>query len=370
MKKLGVIVNPVAGMGGKVGLKGSDGLAILNKAREMGSQPEAPKRTIQALEVISRIKEEIDVITYPCEMGEDELRTAGFNPAVIGSIKSGETTPIDTIRAAQKMVDAGVDLLLFAGGDGTARNIYSVVGNRIPVLGIPAGVKMHSAVYAINPRNAGEAAALYLEGKVSQLREAEVMDIDEDAFRMGRVSAKLFGYLQIPEVKNRTQNVKAGSYSEADDLYGLAEEVVENMEKNTLYILGPGTTTRSISERLDLTNTLLGVDVVLNNQLLVSDANEHELGKLLHGKKAKMVVTVIGGQGHVFGRGNQQISPQIIKMVGKQNIIIVATEAKLISIPSRQLLVDTGDPELDQALCGIVRVVTGYEKCAMCRVSM
>jgi predicted polyphosphate/ATP-dependent NAD kinase len=370
MKKLGVIVNPVAGMGGRVGLKGSDGIEILKKAREMGAEPESPRRALEALKIIAKLKDEIEVVTYPDEMGADECREAGLEPEVIGSIKRGETSPEDTMEAAREMAQKGVDLILFAGGDGTARNIYTAIGPQIPVLGIPAGVKIHSAVYAINPRSAGEVASLYLQGKVVNIREAEVMDIDEEAFREGRVNARLYGYLKVP-VERRVQSVKSGARSEQAEVEGMAAEVVANMEKDTLYIIGPGTTTRAIMERLELPNTLLGVDVVLNRELVASDVGEKQLFNLLnqHGGNAHIVVTAIGGQGHVFGRGNQQISPRVIRLVGKNNIIVVASRDKLVALQPHPLLVDTGDPDLDQELSGYVRVVTGWEDSIMYRIS-
>lgn len=370
MKKLGVIINPIAGIGGRVGLKGSDGIETLRKAREMGSEPLAPTRAIQALQVIHAIKDEIETITYPGEMGQNELCDAGFQPTVIGLIKKGETTSNDTIKAAQDMLQAGVDLLLFAGGDGTARNIYSAVGNQLPVLGIPAGVKIHSSVYAINPRSAGKAAVLFLQDRISRLQEAEVMDIDEAAFRQGRVNAKLYGYLQVPQAEDYVQNVKSGGYCASADLNGLAAEIVDKMEPDTLYLIGPGTTTRSIMELLNIPNTLLGIDAVMNRQLVASDANEHQLWDLIQDKKVKIVVTPIGGQGHLFGRGNQQLSPRIIRKAGKENILIVATKEKLLSLPSCQLLTDTGDPDLDEHLTGFMKTVTGYGEQTICRVVM
>ena len=370
MKKLGVIVNPIAGMGGRVGLKGSDGIEILQKAREMGAEPESPRRAIEALKIIAKLKNEIRVLAYPDEMGADECRQAGLDPEVIGSIESGETSPEDTMEAAREMAERGVDLILFAGGDGTARNIYTAIGPEIPVLGIPAGVKIHSAVYAINPRSAGEVASLYLQGQVVNIREAEVMDIDEEAFRQGRVNARLYGYLKVP-VERRVQSVKSGARSEQAEVEGMAAEVVANMEKDTLYVIGPGTTTRTIMERLELPNTLLGVDVVLNRELVDNDVGEKQLFHLLnqHKGKARIVVTAIGGQGHVFGRGNQQISPRIIRLVGKNNIIVVASRDKLVALQPYPLLVDTGDPDLDQELSGYVRVVTGWEDSIMYRIS-
>ena len=369
MKKLGIIINPIAGMGGRVGLKGSDGLEILRKAREMGAKPEAPSRAVAALKVIARIKEQIKVIAYPQEMGADEAREAGLEPEIIGKIDSGDTRPEDTMKAVREMAGIGVDLILFAGGDGTARNIYSAIGNQpIPVLGIPAGVKIHSAVYAINPKSAGEVAALYLEGKISNLREAEVMDIDEEAFRQGRVSAELFGYLKVP-VEHRVQSVKSGSRSEKAEVEGIAAEIVHDMEPEALYIIGPGTTTRSIMQRLNLPNTLLGVDVVKNKELVANDVSEQQLYELIQGQKCRIVVTGIGGQGHILGRGNQQISPRVIREAGPKNITIIASRDKLIALNGAPLLVDTGDPELDQSLCGYVKVITGFEDAIMYRIS-
>lgn len=370
MKKLGVIVNPIAGMGGKVGLKGSDGRGILKQAKELGASPDSPRRTVEALKIIAADKGEIQIITYPAEMGETECREAGLEPVVIGEITPGETGAQDTVKAAREMLQRETDLILFAGGDGTARNIYEAIGTSIPVLGIPAGVKIHSAVYAINPRSAGEIARLYLKNQVVDIREAEVMDIDEDAFREGRVNARLYGYLKAP-VERRMQSVKSGARSEKAEIEGIAAEIAANMETDLLYIIGPGTTTRSIMERLKLSNTLLGVDVVLNRQLKASDVGEKELMKLTDDfpGKARIIVTIIGGQGHVFGRGNQQISPAVIRKVGKNNIIIIASRDKLVSLQSHPLLVDTGDTELDRELSGYVRVVTGWEDSIMYRIS-
>jgi len=369
MKKLGLVVNPVAGMGGRVGLKGSDGPDILRRARELGAVPESPCRAMQTLQVISRIKPQIEVITYPHEMGEDEARRSGFSPAVIGSITMGATTAADTQRAAREMENQGVDLILFAGGDGTARDVYQAVGQRVPALGIPSGVKIHSAVYAVTPRHAGEVAVRYLEGKLS-LQEAEVMDIDEEAFRAGTVSAKLFGYLRVPEERRFVQRAKSGGIrAERETLVGIASDVIDNMIPECLYLVGPGTTTRVIMQELALANTLLGVDVVCNKRLVASDANERDLVRRLSGRRAMIVLSVIGGQGYILGRGNQQLSPAVIRTVGKENIIVVATKEKLVSLDGRPLLVDTGDEEIDRMLSGYIQVTTGYRDYCMVRVA-
>lgn len=370
MKKLGVIVNPVAGMGGRVGLKGSDGVEILRKARELGAQPEAPNRAEEALKVVSKIKDNIEIITYPHEMGEDECRAAGLVPRVVGSIRSGETTADDTQQAVQDMAEAGVDLMLFAGGDGTARNVYNAMGEKVPALGIPAGVKIHSAVYAVTPRCAGEVAQMFLKGQLMNIRVAEVMDIDEDAFRSGVVTAKLYGYLRVPEERRYIQSVKSGGVmAEKQHLQGISTYVIEAMENDDgYYIIGPGTTTRTIMEDLGLKNTLLGVDIVHRKKLIANDVSEKQLLYIIQGNKAKIVLTVIGGQGHVFGRGNQQLSPRVIRKVGKKNITVIATKEKLLALTGRPLLVDTGDEVLNEELSGYFKVTTGYRDYTMYKV--
>ncbi|WP_352420406.1 ATP-NAD kinase family protein [Proteiniborus sp.] len=362
MKKLGLIVNPVAGMGGSVGLKGSDGLEILMKARELGAVPQASNRTKQALEELSSLKDQIEIITYPGEMGENVTRNCGFNPTVIGLIDQNNTTPQDTQNAALDMKKLGVDLILFAGGDGTARNIYDAVNVSIPVLGIPAGVKIHSAVYGQNPKRAGELAKLFLQDKVVELREVEVMDIDEDAFRDERVVARLYGYLKAPFEKKFVQKRKSGGVAgEKAALTSMANYIINTMLDDYIYIIGPGTTTRSIMERLGLNNTLLGVDVVYKKQLIAKDVTEKELLKIIDGKKAKIIVTIIGGQGYIFGRGNQQLSPAVINQIQKDNVIVVASRNKLNTIFGSPMLIDTGNNETNNMLEGYYRVVVGYE---------
>jgi len=369
-KRLGLIVNPIAGIGGRVGLKGSDGAEIQKKALELGAVPQSPTRAIQALERIKSMKGVLEIITYPGEMGEDAARACGFEPTVIGSIKQGETTPEDTRIAAQEMVGLKVDLLLFAGGDGTARDIYSAIGEGIPVLGIPAGVKIHSAVFATNPISAGDLAMLYLRGRVSSLREAEVMDIDEEAFRQDIVSAKLYGYLKIPFRRRLVQSLKvASSPGEKASSEAIACDIVDRVGDECLYIIGPGTTTRAITSKLGLNKTLVGVDVVFQGKLVATDVNESQLLRLLEGRKVKIIVTPIGGQGCIFGRGNQQISPEVIKRVGKDNIIVVSTPEKINSLGGRPLWVDTGDRAVDRMLSGYMRVVTGYNEQVICKVS-
>jgi predicted polyphosphate/ATP-dependent NAD kinase len=370
MRKLGVIVNPIAGMGGRVGLKGSDGPYILRKARKLGAKPESPGRAVEALHAIAGSVPELQVTTYPGEMGEVECQQAGLAATVIGEIKEGQTSAQDTRRAARQMQQLDVDLLLFVGGDGTARDIYDAVGDELASLGVPAGVKIHSAVFAVTPHGAGQAAARFLRGSLDETRLTEVMDIDEQAFRRGEVCARLYGYLRIPEAGDLIQASKVGELpSERQQQLAIGEQVAEYMEhSDAIFIVGPGTTTAAIMEVLGLKDTLLGVDLVSRGQVMANDVGEAQILQAIEGRAAKIVVTVIGGQGSLFGRGNQQISPAVIRKVGKENIIVAATKSKLRALRGMPLLVDTGDAELDQALGGYVQVVTGYKEFAMRRI--
>jgi predicted polyphosphate/ATP-dependent NAD kinase len=369
-KRLGLIINPVAGIGGAVGLKGSDGPAVQAQARALGAVPMAQARARVALQELLSLQKEFQLVTYPGEMGAEAALESGFVPVVIGSIQPGRTTGTNTQQAARAMAQMGVSLILFTGGDGTARDIYEAVGTTIPVLGIPAGVKIHSAVYATHPRSAGELAYLFLQGRVSRFREAEVMDIDEAALRLGIVSASLYGYLKIPFRRRLVQNMKSGSpTSERSAVSAIAQYIIDQMQPGQLVILGPGTTTQVITDRLGLPKTLLGIDVLLDGELIAADANEQQLLSLLDRHPAQIVITPIGGQGYLFGRGNQQISPTVIRRVGVENIQVISTAEKIVTLDGQPFLVDSGDKAMDQMLTGYTRVITGYNEQMVYKVS-
>jgi predicted polyphosphate/ATP-dependent NAD kinase len=369
-RSVGLIVNPVAGLGGRVGLKGSDGAAIQRKAIALGAVSESLGRTMDALRRIEPMQDEIALVTCPAEMGEAAAIACGLPHTVIGSIRKEETTAEDTMKAAKSLQQLGVELLLFAGGDGTARDILDAIDGDVPVLGIPTGVKMQSGVFAINPATAGDLASSFLSGKVAGLREAEVMDIDESALRQGTIVSKLYGYLRIPVEHRLIQGAKAASgETDRSAMAEIAQVLVNRMRDDVLYVVGPGTTTRAILSSLGLEKTLVGVDAVWNGKLLAADANESRLLELLDGRAAQIVVTPIGGQGYLFGRGNQQISPRVIRQVGKDNIVVVATPSKLDALGGRPLLVDTGDGETDRMLSGHTRIVCGFGDFRMARVS-
>ena len=371
MKKIGFIVNPVAGIGGKVGLKGSDGLSTLHKALELGAVPESGKKALVALKIIKEVEDDIDIYTYPGEMGADICEEAGLGCHILGKIESGHTAPSDTIEAARKLAQFEPDLILFAGGDGTARDILDAISTDVPVLGIPTGCKIHSGVYALNPRAAGSLVCDFVRDKIKTTKEAEVMDIDEDLFRQGQVSARLYGYLQVPNERKRVQNLKSGrGHTEEGAIDLIGNHIMDKMEEGTLYIMGTGSTIAAIMKKMELPNTLLGVDLVYNHETIAQDCTEKDiLEQLDHYERVKIIVTIIGGQGYLFGRGNQQISAEVIKRVGKENIIVVATEDKLASLFGHPLYVDTGDEEVNAYLRGYVRVIIGYERYMVAPVS-
>ena len=376
MKKLGLIVNPIAGMGGRVGLKGTDGVDALRQALALGAQPEAHRRAAEALVIIAKAMPEATLVTCAGAMGEDAARECGISPVLVGGAPKDKTTGADTRHAVAEMQRVGVDLLLFAGGDGTARDICDALrssaihGERLPALGIPAGVKMHSGVFALTPRRAGELALRFLHGGLGGVSDAEVMDIDEDAFRMSSVAATLYGYLSVPQDSHAVQSTKSGTAEdEQEALAAIARQVIADMVDDTLYIIGPGTTTKAIADALGVANTLLGVDAVLNGRLLAKDATESDLLRLTERRPAKIIVTAIGGQGYIIGRGNQQLSPRLIRRIGRDNIIVAATRSKLLRLGGRPLLVDTGDPALDEALSGYIKVVTGFREFHAYKVS-
>jgi len=361
VKTIGLIVNPVAGMGGAVGLKGTDGKAIVDRAKSLGAKPIAPVRAQAFLSELKPAKQGVRLVVGAGSMGEDEAKSSGFTYTVLGERKK-ETSGEDTAAIAKKMVDAGAALLVFCGGDGTARDILKAVDMALPVLGVPTGVKMHSAVFAVNPQAAARVVMRFLY-EALPLREAEVMDVDEKAFRKGSVSAELYGYVLAPYEPHLIQVNKVASPMTASELRNHAAigvYIIEAMKSDVVYIIGPGTTTRTIGDLLDAKKTLLGVDLFCNKKIVANDVNEKQILEATRGKTAQIIVTPIGGQGFIFGRGNQQISPEVIRRVGLDNITVVATEGKLRSLES--LRVDTGDPNLDAAFREHkIKVVADYK---------
>ncbi|MBA6223808.1 ATP-NAD kinase family protein [Colwellia sp. MB02u-18] len=365
--KLGLVINPIAGIGGSVALKGSDGIGIAEQAIALGATAKSNSRASLALEILLPYKENIIIYTAAGDMGEHTAKALGFNTQVVYKVENRLedrlTTELDTEQAVTALITKDIDLLLFAGGDGTARNVCHIVEDKFPVLGIPAGCKIHSGVYAITPKAAGRVVELMITNQLVSLTDADVMDIDESLFRQGIVKAKRFGEMQVPSELRYIQAVKSGGI-ESDELVlqDIAADVIAKMD-DELFIIGSGSTTAFVMEELALENTLLGVDAISEQALIASDLTEPQLWQLIQPYaqgKVKLLITLIGGQGHIFGRGNQQLSPRVIRAIGKENIIIIATKAKLNALQARPLIADTGDSELDMVLSGYLAVITGY----------
>ncbi|MEU7891307.1 NAD(+)/NADH kinase [Nonomuraea sp. NPDC049152] len=386
---VGLVVNPVAGLGGAAGLKGSDGAQVQREALARGATPRAGERAARAVRALLARRPGTRVVTVPGSMGEHSALDAGAPCALVrpspppaadpGS--AGATTARDTRLAVLALAD--VDLLLFAGGDGTARDVLDAVralGDQAPpVLGIPAGVKVYSGCFAVSPAAAGFLAAGYASGlrngsgtAGAGTVEAEVVDLDEERYRQGLVSPRLYGSLRVPAARAALSGRKAGSSTVAPaTVEGIAREIVARMRPGVRYVLGPGATTQAVGRALGLTTTLLGVDVVEAGDrgvLVAGDVSEAELFSLVAEREAVVVLSVIGGQGFVLGRGNQQVSPRVLDAVigyggaTGRPLLVLATAQKLAALRGRPLLADSGDEDLDRKLGGHVQVITGYRE--------
>lgn len=349
---IGFLVNPVAGMGGRVALKGTDGLVA--EARERGAEPVAERRALRGAEGHGGTFRGTVFLTCAGSMGEDVLEAAGLEHEVVYEPGEG-TSAEDTRRACELFLERGVDLVLFCGGDGTARDIFSVVDREVPMLGIPAGVKMQSGVFATSPEAAwGAADDFFVHGSV---REAEVMDVDEEAYRAGRLETRLYGVALTPDepVLQGSKSVYTGA-SEEEAKERVARFVAELMRGGKT-VLGPGSTTGRAAEVLGQDATLLGVDLFEDGELVARDLSETELLECVE-PGTRVVVSPIGAQGFLFGRGNQQISGRVLAKMGPENVVVMATPGKMRHID--RLLVDTGDPEVDAVLEGERQVLVGY----------
>jgi len=364
--KVGFIVNPIAGMGGRVGLKGTNGVS--KEAIAMGAEPVAPARAIEFLRQLRELRLEpaIDLITCPGVMGEEEAKSASLSAEILRIPLKAETTAEDTKLAVKLMMNLKVDLIVFVGGDGTARDVHDAMRGRgeLPVLGVPSGVKMYSGIFAVNPPEAAEVVASLMDG-TAQLTDFEIMDTDESAIRRDQFSIRLYGFLKGPFVPMRLQGSKQVSpetLDEHENQMAVARFIIEDIDPRGTYILGPGTTIKCIADLLRVEKTVLGVDIY-RDKTVIKDVNEKRiLQEIKDFENTWIVVSPIGRQGMLLGRGNQQISPEIIRRVGKERIIVAATKSKLQGIDGGILRVDTGDPEVDQLLRGYIKVATDYRE--------
>ena len=375
--RVGFLINPLAGIGGPAGLKGSDSDFI----HDAGVSGELNLRAIQRAQTffscLQGQEKRLHFITAQAQMGQALLDPTDFNFTVLDNAVPEETFAEHTRANVKAMLAEKIDILMFVGGDGTARDVCSVIeihGPTLPVLGIPSGVKMHSGVFAINPHGAAEVLKKIVEGDLIKIESQEVRDIDEVAFRESVVKSRYYGELQVPFDDQFVQAVKQGG-GEPDELalVDIAEEIRQRIDEmpDGLFVFAPGSTTQFIQQELGYDNTLLGVDVVSAGETIARDVSAANLEALLaeHNGPARLIVTAIGGQGHIIGRGNQQLSPAVLKHIGRDNVWVVSTSRKLHALNTRPLLLDTNDSELDNAWAGLIPVITGYQQQILYRVA-
>jgi predicted polyphosphate/ATP-dependent NAD kinase len=365
--RVGFVVNPTAGMGGKVGLKGTD--AALEEALERGATPVAPGRAAQFLERLQELLAAAALDEAPAwfsagaAMGEDALRAAGFAAEVVHR-PGGSTSAQDTVAAVRAMAAQGLDLIVFVGGDGTARDVSGSAPSNVPLVGVPSGVKMHSAVFAVNPEAAADLLAAHAQG-AARVVEAEVLDVDEEAYRRGEWVVKLYRLAPTLDEPLLRQLGKA-SFEELHE-EALLEDIALTIEERAkehpgrLWLLGPGGTVAACAQRLGVDKTLLGFDAWRNGAQVGKDLDERGLLALLaQAPDAHLLLSPIGAQGFILGRGNQQASPAVVRKVTLERLVLVATPGKVRATPL--LRVDSGDPALDAEVRarGHLPVTLGY----------
>jgi predicted polyphosphate/ATP-dependent NAD kinase len=368
---IGIVINPLAGVGGAVGLKGSDGADTVEAARALHASFDAGTRALPALLKLRALDAScVRVVTAAAKMGEDACRLAGLNAQVVAWAKGAPSSSADTRAACRAFIDAGADLILFAGGDGTARDVAAIAGTDIPLIGVPCGVKMYSGVFALSAARAGELAAHCTHGAFDTQR-VELLDIDEALLRADRASSRLHGYALAPVDRVRMQGSKAHMpANDRADIDAACRQLAAEFERDTLYIVGPGTTMAALCEHAGVQGTLLGVDAIVNGSIVAADASEATLLSLLdRWSSAVIVVGVIGRQGCLFGRGNQPISARVLGRVPRQRIEALASVHKLLSLVDGRLFVDTGDADMDRALAGPLRIRTGANRSMVMRVT-
>ena len=374
---IGLIINPISGMGGSVGLKGTDGRDILLDAIEMGAKPSAVDRTRELLIELKSIKANLKFIICLGIMGESLFleKEFDFEYTCIKHPLFNKVEDILDTTANHTKIATGIiknfddlNLLLFVGGDGTARDIFNIIGKTVPCLGIPAGVKIYSSVFSLNPKVASSLILQFLLDEIP-LKESVVLDINENEYRNGKLITSLYGYLLTPFSPQYMQLSKMGSpESDLDNQERIAKRIIESLKNDIYYLLGPGTTTKVIADKLNQPKTILGIDLCLNKKIIATDLNEKEILRYIKKSNAIIIISPIGKQGFIFGRGNLQFTPQVIKKVSSKNIIIISSKFKLQNIANQILRLDTRDSELDKNLRGLYKVYVDYDEIQICEV--
>ena len=369
--KLGFLINPIAGIGGKTGLKGSDGLKTIRKAFSMGAKKESESRAEEATLQLKFLKDKFYLITCAGVMGQETFKRMGIIADKIIDVNLKNTTRKDTLIAAKKMKEEKVDLILFCGGDGTASDIFFVINSEIPILGIPAGVKMHSSVFGNSPNAVGSIVSRLIKNQLKKFETNSglIMDLDEDLRRRDKIKTKLIGYAYVPNDNFLIQNPKINNqFNDENAISGIAEYLEKQIIEDATYVVGPGLTTYKFLEKLGISGTILGVDVLKGKNLVKRDVNSRQLDSLTKGGQLFIISGIIGGQGFLFGRANQQITADIIRRTEKKNLIVIASAKKIFSLPFQRLLIETGDKKLDRELSGYIKVQTDKKLFHMIKV--
>ncbi len=370
--KLGLIVNPIAGMGGPVALKGSDGEDLQAQARHLGATGRGEKRASEFVRLLHAELEARDIAfprwyTWGGAMGESSLNMAD-GVVVCGKADDG-TSREDTRQAAASLIERGIDHLVFVGGDGTARDLLDILPRGFPVLGVPAGVKMHSGVFAVSPRAAALIVVQLISGRLVSPVTREVRDFDDAAETEDQIRIKTFGVMTVPEVGGYLQHTKVGAIeSEPLALEEVVSEVVENIAGAQTLLIGPGTTCLEVKQRLSGQGTLRGFDAISPEGDIHTDLAAADIEALP--RPVKVILSFTRNQGFLLGRGNQQLRPRFLRTLEwPHDVYVIATRTKLASLEGRPLLVDTGDESLDLELCGFVQIVSGYEDRLLYRIA-
>ncbi|MFT4769081.1 MAG: putative polyphosphate/ATP-dependent NAD kinase [Glaciecola sp.] len=376
--RIALVVNPIAGIGGAAGLKGSDG-DLSARALELGARPVVAQRVRAALAELTQLATPLVWYAADEDMGAALLRETGAIPQILYRPQR-PSNAMDTQRAAALAADEGVDLLLFAGGDGTARDILAAVGERLVVLGIPAGVKMHSAVFAVTPRTAGAAVRRFLEAGAPErfCARREVMDREFLDDGQPAASPNLHGYLKTLQMPSLVQAAKSTVGGGGDGaVLAALPRLAQEISGVDLAILGPGATLLALKQSLGCEGTLLGVDIFARGRCVVRDASEAQVWDAIEGQpqgegqnaSRLLALGVIGGQGFLLGRGNQQLSARVLREIAPTQIRILASAEKLAGLPQATLYVDTGDDAVDDMLAGYLPVITGPRRSTLCRIA-
>ncbi len=392
-RRIGLIVNPIAGLGGPAGLHGTDGEDTWRRAESLGSTRRAGPLTRQFLRAMGAAASTVNWLAAPGSMGEDDLVHAALpcdvtrqvgaplgTPALRRCAREGSsvrgaaaadttvahTTAAETTAAAAAMARLGVDLVVFAGGDGTARDVLSGLSGDIPMVGVPAGVKMQSAVFGRSAAGTAAAVRQWIERR--ETTSAEVVDLDEDSRRRGIVDSRLYGLATTIAAPSVVSGRKVGStVPSSDAISGIADEALRQLDPTSVWLLGPGRTVQQISAQWGLPASLLGVDVVDAGQIVAADATAEDIRGLTRDRDIKVLLSPIGGQGFLLGRGNQQVTDGVGNRLRAEDLVVVASPSKLADLQGGPLYADWGQscpPDEPEH----IRVITGRNQSAMLRL--